>query len=105
MAITFSKLLALAITFGCFIAALVSNPGPIGEALLVLFILMFPLVLIWFPEIGTRWPPGKKSVLGYYQDRFDWQPARRDSPPQLVALLGWVFLLGLPALYFWLRSR
>jgi hypothetical protein len=109
MAITFSKLLALLIALAYLVAALVIHPGRWNELLLLAIVLVVPLVLIWFPEIGTRWPPRKKTVLGYYEDSvagpFGVKPAMRDSPPKLVALMGWFFLIGLPALLFWLSSR
>jgi hypothetical protein len=109
MAITFSKLLALLIALGYLVAALITKPGHWDGLILLALVLAVPLGLIWFPEIGTRWPPGKKTVLGYYKDSvvgpFGVKPAMRDSPPKLVALMGWFFLIGLPALLFWLSSR
>ena len=52
---------------------------------------ILPLALIWFPEfLGglTGW--GTRA------------PVDRPSPPILVAGMGWLFLLGLPLLVFFL---
>jgi hypothetical protein len=104
MAITFWKLLSLAIACAYFVAAL--SFGPRVPWHLMLLILLAPLALIWFPErLGTSWPR-KKTVLGNYEPVSRWSRfPMRDSPPTLVALMGWLFLLGLPVLYYWITTR
>jgi hypothetical protein len=48
-----------------------------------------PLVLIWFPEqLGSA---KGYFVKGSYVDS--------ESPPILLSILGWLFLLGLPMLF------
>src|SRR5262245_38603239 len=96
MAITVSKLIALVIALGYFLTAiLVGNPG-VGEGIMFLLVLLVPLTLIWFPQLGSSWPR-KKTVLYTYQDSFGSRSGPwRDSHPALVAFLGWFFLLGLP---------
>lgn len=55
---------------------------------------LLPLALIWFPEsLGglTGW--GSRA------------PVNRPSPPRLVAAMGWLFLLGLPVLVYFLAGN
>jgi hypothetical protein len=100
MAFTADRLLALAIALGYLIAAaILPHPG-IGSLVMLAVVLAVPLVLIWYPEIGTSWPR-KKTVIGTYADR---GRVTRDSPPWLVYLLGWFFLVGLPVVVY-LTSR
>jgi hypothetical protein len=54
---------------------------------------LLPLALIWFPEffgVLTGW--GTRA------------PVDRPSPPKLVAPMGWLLLLGLPVLVFFLAG-
>ena len=55
---------------------------------------LLSLALIWFPEFFGRLTGWGTRV------RVD-----RPSPPALVALLGWLFLLGLPALVLLLARK
>jgi hypothetical protein len=55
---------------------------------------LLPLALIWFPELLgglTEW--GLRA------------PINRPSPPKLVAAMGWLFLLGLPVLTYFLAGN
>src|SRR5262245_47172200 len=106
MAITISKLLALLIAAAYCLAALLLG-ATVGQILILLAAMALPLALIWFPErLGTRWP-SKKTRLGAYEDVSGRGGASyRDSPPALVAFMGWFFLVGLPILlYFISRLR
>ena len=57
-----------------------------GEWCLIAFI---PVALIWFPEqIG--------SATGFIGHSY----VNADTPPMLVAIMGWLLLVGLPAVIF-----
>ena len=56
MAFTADRLLALAIATGYLIAAAVLPHPGVGGVVMLAVILLVPLVMIWFPEIGTSWP-------------------------------------------------
>ena len=91
MQLTTSKLAALAIAVVEVIAAFaLEKSWPF--ALTVAVGVLLPLALIWFPEfLGglTGW--GVSA------------PIDRPSPPGLVAMLGWLLLIGLPMLTLLLR--
>src|SRR5215510_11724122 len=102
MAVTWSKLLALAIAAG-YVAAALTAPSP-GMIVAVAALAFGAAALIWFPEyLGGSWINRKKTVLGTYDE-----PGRpmnrptRDSHPGIVAVMGWFFLVGLPPLVYWL---
>ena len=101
MVITASKLIAVVIALGYFFTALVVVRPGVSEGIMFFLILLVPLALIWFPQLGSSWPR-KKTALYTYQDSFGLRTGpRRDSHPGVVALMGWFFLLGLPIiLYF-----
>ena len=56
-------------------------------------VILIPVALIWFPEqIGTA-----TGFIGHGE-------ITAETPPLLVSIMGWVFLVGLPvARYFLLR--
>ena len=86
MQLTISKLAALAIAVVEVIAASAlekSWPFTLTVAVGVLL----PLALIWFPEFLG-------GLTGWGMSA----PIDRPSPPLLVAVLGWLLLLGLPVL-------
>jgi len=57
--------------------------------------LMLPLALIWFPEkIG-----GATGYIIHYQ-RVD-----EKTPPILITVMGWFFLVGLPLVLYYLWQR
>jgi hypothetical protein len=88
MRVTVSKLVALAIAVAEIIAGLALERSW-AFALTVAVGAILPLALIWFPEFfGSLTGWGTRA------------PVDRPSPPSLVALLGWLFLLGLPPLVF-----
>jgi hypothetical protein len=69
MAITASKLIAAAIALGYFVtSAIVAKPG-VGESIMLFLVLLVPVALIWFPQMGSSWPR-KKTVLYTYEDSF-----------------------------------
>src|SRR5262245_4456597 len=92
MQVTLGKLLALAVAAAYVIAGFALEKSW-AFALTVAVGALLPLALIWFPEfLGglTRW--GMRA------------PVDRPSPPRLVAGVGWLFLLGLPVLVFFLQT-
>ncbi len=83
MAVTLSKIVALVLAAVYVVAAAVSAEG-LSFAGTVAVGVLFPLALIWFPEpIGswTRWRRYNRIS---------------PSPAWMVAMMGWVFLVGLP---------
>jgi|SRR6516165_10295376 hypothetical protein len=102
MAITTSKLIAAAIALGYFVTAeIVAKPG-VSESIMLFLVLLVPVALIWFPQMGSSWPR-KKTVLYTYQDSFGLRSGpRRDSHPGMVAFMGWFLLLGLPILFYFM---
>jgi hypothetical protein len=57
-------------------------------------ILLWPLSFIWFPE-----------YWGNYTGSFQGRYIREKSPPILIALMGWFFLVAFPALFFWITNQ
>ena len=93
MQVTVSKLVALAIAVAEVIAGFALEKNW-AFALTVAAGALLPLALIWFPEfLGglTGW--GTRA------------PVDRPSPPILVAGMGWLFLLGLPVLVFFMAGN
>jgi len=62
MAVTASKLIAVVIALGYFVTAIVVEKPGVSEGIMLFVVLLVPLALIWFPQMGTYWP-GKKTVL------------------------------------------
>lgn len=103
MAITWDKLLALAVAVGYITAAALLAPA-LAMLIWIVPVILAPVALIWFPEfLGGSSIHRKKTVLGTYDE-----PGRprqrpmRDSHPAVVRWMGWFFLIGLPALVIWL---
>jgi hypothetical protein len=90
-----SRWASVAVALGYLVAALAGiGGGPGNSVLLVAASLLFPLALIWFPDVfGNYTGP----VRGGYVDQ--------TTPPAFIAAAGWFFLVGLPlAFYFLGRS-
>ena len=91
MQITLGRILGLLIAIAYVLLAVASYGLTTG--LKVCVILLLPLALIWFPdELG--------SLTGIYIQH---SLVNRESPPVLICLMGWFFLVGLPLLlmYIW----
>ncbi len=101
MAITGSKLIAVVIALGYFVTAVVVEKPAVREGIMFFLVLLVPLALIWFPQMGTSWL-GKKTVLYTYEDSFWRRRPWRDSYPGMVAFMGWFFLLGLPIVFYFI---
>jgi hypothetical protein len=92
MWLTISRALSLLVAGG-YVAVTAAYLPPAN--LLRLCYLIFPLVLIWFPEeLG--------SFTGYV-GRGGW--IDKETPPILVSIMGWLLLLGLPVLMYFMLNR
>lgn len=90
MEITRSKMIALLIAIGYVIVLLNVSHGPAqqNDAILYSLFLLVPLALIWFPDLIGSAVGGGRGV-------------NAESPPLVVAGMGWLLLLGAPvAAYF-----
>ena len=82
------RLLSLAIALVCVVLSLTEHSA--GAALYASVVLMVPLALIWFPEkLG--------SMTGYF---LKGSYVNAESPPTLLSIIGWLLLVGLPALFY-----
>ena len=90
MRVTPAKLLGLAVALVYAVLLFVFQSGE--TAFKICAILLLPLVLIWFPEeLG--------SATGYF-----WKGSyvNAESPPVLLSIMGWLFLVGFPVLFYFL---
>ena len=89
MEITFSKLcsVGIALILGATCAFLTSQAS---AGLGLAAILLFPLSLIWFPDSWGERIAGRIT---------------RESPAAAISLGGWLLLLGLPALFYWMARQ
>lgn len=88
MQVTFARLLSLLIAL-VYAVLLFSNQSA-ETAIKCCAFLFIPLALIWFPdELG--------GATGYF-----WKGSyvNAESPPILLSILGWFFLVGLPTLAY-----
>ena len=90
--VTLGKLVALAVAMAYVIAAFALERSW-AFALTVAAGSLLPLSLIWFPEFL-----GGLAGWGSHA-RID-----KPSPPAFVGGMGWLFLLGLPVLVFFLNA-
>lgn len=89
MTLTSGKILSLLIAAAYVLVAILA--GGWG-GIRVCFALLLPLALIWFPdELGSM--TGFVGRGGYVD---------QESPPVLVSLMGWFFLVGFPILLWFL---
>ncbi len=88
MQITVGRILSLLIA-GVFAIFAIIDGGFAG--LKGCIALLLPLALIWFPdEIGSA-----TSYFAGHMMRVD-----AETPPILISVLGWFFLIGLPAILY-----
>ncbi|PHS02686.1 MAG: hypothetical protein COA78_20605 [Blastopirellula sp.] len=94
MEITIGKIISLLIAIGYVISAVVSDGSFEIPHLFMCGYLLLPLVLIWFPEHVD-------VIAGQiFGGGFDF-----DTPPIFATFLGWVFLIGLPVIVYYLQNR
>ena len=88
MQVTISKVVALLLGVAYVIAAGVSREG-LPFAGTVAVGVLIPLALIWFPDEIDGWIRWRRrgGTPGL---------AMKPSPPWLLGMMGWVFLVGLP---------
>ena len=87
MDITIGKIIALVAAIGIWIATLVVT-REVGSAIVMSLPLVFILSLIWFPERWGEWTLGRIT---------------HETPPVAVAFVGWLLLIGLPIIMYWLK--
>jgi hypothetical protein len=90
MEVTLGKILGLVTAIGFVVAAIVIDGGFTMDVLKGCIILLFPLVLIWFPEelgsfTGNIGRGGNIST---------------ETPAFLISIAGWFFLLAIPVLAY-----
>jgi hypothetical protein len=86
MQVTIGKILSLLVAIGYTVLAIKAG-GMYG--LKCSTVLLFPLVLIWFPEdIG--------SLTGYFRSGY----VNVQTPAIIVSFIGWFFLVGFPVLIY-----
>jgi hypothetical protein len=87
-----SRCASVLVALGYIVACIAYRGRLTSEALLVALVLLMPLALIWFPDVfGDYIGP----VRGGYVDT--------PTPPVLIVLAGWFFLIGLPLILFFIR--
>jgi hypothetical protein len=89
MQITFGKILSLLIAIGYVVVAIVAEGG-VSRDLWSLLVLLFPLGLIWFAD--------ELSVFRGYVGRGG--DIDEDTPAILISIMGWLFLVGMPVLFY-----
>lgn len=90
MEITRGKLLSLVVALGYLVFAVVAEGGLTLELLGAAIVLLFPLLLIWFPyEVG--------SFTGYVGRGGN---IDTETHPAIVSFMGWLFLLS-PLMAAW----
>jgi hypothetical protein len=95
MQVTASKIAALLLALAYLVAAAISEGG-LSFIGLVAVAVVLPLVLIWYPDEIDSWIRSWRSggIRGLHM---------KPSPTWLVAMMGWLFLVGLP-LFLLLRQ-
>jgi hypothetical protein len=90
MQITLGRLLSLLIAIGYAVLVISQEGGLTETGVKVCVSLLLPLALIWFPEeLG--------SMTGYVGRGGN---IDTETPPILVSIMGWCFLVGLPLLMY-----
>ena len=93
MQITSGKIVGLVVALGSVVAMVVSAGGATADVVKGCAVLLLPLALIWFPEeIG--------GFTGYVGRGGD---IDSETPPILILFIGWLFLIGLPVLFYFTR--
>ena len=91
--ITIGKIVGLLVAVGYAICAVVGEHGFTANVFKFCAVLIFPLALIWFPDqIG--------DATGYFAGHM--MKVDTPTPPVLISIMGWFFLVGLPVLLFFI---
>ena len=92
MRITIGRAASALIAIGYVLMLIVQQGGLTADVLRVCTVLVFPLALIWFPEeLG--------GLTGYFARGMY---VDTETPPIFLSIMGWFFLVGLPALVWYL---
>ena len=76
-----------------YIVAMYMHAG-VGAALKLVAGLLLPFACIWFPD-----------ALGQYRGTISLQAITAESPAILVRLAGWLLLVGVPVIVYFLFAR
>ena len=91
--ISIGKILSLLIAIGYVVCAIIGEHGFTVEVFKFFAVLLFPLALIWFPDqIG--------EATGYFAGHL--MRVDTPTPPILISIMGWLFLVGLPVLIYFI---
>jgi hypothetical protein len=89
MQVSIGKILSLLVAIGFAVLAF-KAAGLYGVKCAA--VLLFPLVMIWFPEeIG--------SLAGYFKSGY----VNVQTPAVIVSFIGWFFLVGLPVILYCIK--
>lgn len=87
------RILSLLITLVYVTCAIIGTHGFTADVLQLCLVLLFPLALIWFPDqIG--------EATGYFAGHM--MQVDTPTPPILIKIMGWLFLVGLPLLLYFI---
>ena len=91
--ISIGRILSLLIAIGYLVCAIIGEHGFTVNVLKCFLVLLLPLALIWFPEqIG--------DATGYFAGHM--MRVDTPTPPILISIMGWLFLVGLPVLFYFI---
>ena len=89
MEITPAKLVSLVTALVCVVASLFVTKE-VGTGLHIAVILLFPLSLIWFPDLWGERIAGRIT---------------REAPAAIVVFSGRIILIGLPLVLYWMARQ
>jgi hypothetical protein len=92
MQITFEKIASLFVVIAYAVAMTMFDGGITGRVFGVCVASVLPLALIWFPNEFSRLTG---NIRGAY--------IHKQMPPAVISTVGWVFLVGLLVVFYFLR--
>lgn len=91
--INIGKILSLLVAIGYLVCAIIGEHGFTVDVFKCSIVLLLPLALIWFPDqMGDA-----TGYLAGHMMRVD-----TPTPPILISIMGWLFLVGLPVLFYFI---
>jgi hypothetical protein len=84
-----SRILSLVIAIGYVVILAIAWGGFDSTVLKICVLLMLPLALIWFSDMG--------NATGYQAGNW---AVDRPTPPILIAIVGWLILIGAPVVLY-----
>ncbi len=91
MNVTFGKILSLLVAVGYVVFLIIHHVTVFYVVGFCCFFVFLPLRLIWFAD-----------YLGADCRRWGSALIDEDTPPILITLMGWFFLVGMPVIYYFL---